>query len=76
VQAVARLLRKRGAKSLIAVSDGFHLYRIKLMCSSQGLTVFASPAPTSPIEADPVKRTLHSLREAAISTVWYLGVRK
>jgi hypothetical protein len=46
------------------------------MCSSQGLTVFASPAPTSPIEADPVKRTLHSLREAAISTVWYLGVRK
>ena len=75
VQAVARLLRKRGAKSLIAVSDGFHLYRIRLMCSSEGLTVFASPAPTSPIEADPVKRTLHSLREAFISSLWYVGFR-
>jgi uncharacterized SAM-binding protein YcdF (DUF218 family) len=74
VQAVARLLRKRGAKSLIAVSDGFHLYRIKLMCSSQGLTVFASPAPTSPIEADPVKRQLHSLREAFICGLWHLGI--
>ena len=76
VRAVARLLRQRRAKSLLAVSDGFHLYRIKLMCTSEGLTVFASPAPESPIEADPIKRTLHSLREAAVSTLWHLGFRR
>lgn len=75
VRAVARLLRQRRAKSLIAVSDGFHLYRIKLMCSSEDLTAFASPAPASPIEADPINRTLHSLREAFVSSLWYVGFR-
>lgn len=75
LQAVARLLGERRAKSIIAVSDGFHLYRIKLMGSSQGLTVYASPAPASPIEADPIKRKLHSLREAFISSLWYVGIR-
>ena len=75
VQAIARLLQKRGAKSLIAVSDGFHLYRIKLMCASEGLTAYASPVPDSPIEADPFKRTLHSWREAFVSSLWYVGFR-
>jgi uncharacterized SAM-binding protein YcdF (DUF218 family) len=76
VRAVAWLLAPRRAKSLLAVSDGFHLYRIKLMCTSVGLTVFASPAPASPIEADPMKRTLHSLREAFLSSLWYVGFRE
>jgi len=76
VRAVARLLRQRGAKSIIAVSDGFHLYRIKLMCASEGLTAYASPAPDSPIEADPSERTLHSLRETVVVSLWYLGIRR
>lgn len=75
VLAATRLLRMRGAKSCIAVSDGFHLYRVKLMFSTQGITVYASPAPASPIEADPIKRTVHSLREAMVSTLWHLGFR-
>ncbi len=76
VQAVTRLLRNRGATSCLAVSDGFHLYRIKLMFRAVGITAYASPAPGSPIEADPVARTMHSLREMAIVTVWHLGIRK
>jgi uncharacterized SAM-binding protein YcdF (DUF218 family) len=76
VQAAARLLRRRGAKTCIAVSDGFHLYRIKLMFARTGITVFASPAPASPIEADPVLRSPHSLREALICGLWYLGIRR
>lgn len=75
VLAASRLLRQRGAKSCIAVSDGFHLYRIKLMFSTQGIVAYASPAPASPIEADPSKRTVHSLREAFVSTLWHLGFR-
>lgn len=75
VQAVARLLRKRGAKNCIAVSDGFHIYRIKRMFESEGITAFGSPSPESPIEADPAERTYHSLREMLISTLWYLGFR-
>jgi uncharacterized SAM-binding protein YcdF (DUF218 family) len=75
VQAVARLLRLRHGSTCIAVSDGFHLYRIKLLFPSQGITAYASPAPDSPIEADPSERTLHSLREMIIVSLWHLGIR-
>jgi uncharacterized SAM-binding protein YcdF (DUF218 family) len=76
VQAVAHLLHARGANTCIAVSDGFHLYRIKLMFRTQGIAAFGSPVPDSPIEADPVRRPLHSLREAFVSTLWCLGIRR
>jgi uncharacterized SAM-binding protein YcdF (DUF218 family) len=76
VQAVARHLKLRHQSTCIAVSDGFHLYRIKLMFRSQGVTAYASPAPASPIEADPSERTLHSLREMTIVSLWHLGIRR
>jgi len=75
VLAASRLLHQHGAKSCIAVSDGFHLYRIKLMFSPQGIVVHSSPAPASPIEADPIKRGVYSLREALLTTLWYVGFR-
>ena len=50
VQAVAQILQQRHARTCIAVSDGFHLYRIKLMFRALGITAYASPAPDSPIE--------------------------
>jgi len=75
VRAAARLLRARGAITCLAVSDGFHLYRIKLMFAAEGITAFASPVPESPIEAEPTSRQLHSLREALICGLWYLRIR-
>ncbi len=75
VQAVTRLLQQRHAHTCIAVSDGFHLYRIKLMFRAQAITAYGSPAAASPIEADPFQRALHSWREMFIATLWYLGFR-
>lgn len=75
VRAVVRLLAERHAHTCIAVSDGFHLYRIKLMLTKNGIRTYASPAPDSPIESDPWTRTFHSLREVLITTAWYLGYR-
>ena len=75
VQAVARVLQGRNARDCIAVSDGFHLYRIKLMFHALGIQAYASPAPDSPIEADPFQRTSHSLRELLSVTLWHLGLR-
>ena len=75
VEAVSRLLKQRRTTRCNAVSDGFHLHRIKLIFSSQGIIAFGSPAPASPIEADPTERTLHSLREMVVLTLWYLGIR-
>jgi uncharacterized SAM-binding protein YcdF (DUF218 family) len=75
VRAVAQALRSRNARDCIAVSDGFHLYRIKLMFRALGIQAYASPAPESPIEADPFQRTSHSLRELLSVTLWHLGIR-
>ncbi len=75
VQAVSRILRERHLTTCIAVSDGFHLSRIKLMFRGVGITAYASPAPASPIEADSYLRTLHSLREMVVTSLWYLGIR-
>jgi uncharacterized SAM-binding protein YcdF (DUF218 family) len=76
VLAVARLLEERHARTCIAVSDGFHLYRIKLMLTARGLTAYTSPAPDSPIESDPWDRTQHSLREVLSTTSWYLHIQR
>jgi len=75
VEAVSRLLRRRHAKTCLVVSDGFHLYRVKLMFRARGIDAYGSPAPDSPIEADPFDRTLYTLREILSSTLWYLGYR-
>jgi uncharacterized SAM-binding protein YcdF (DUF218 family) len=75
VQAVARMLAQRRLKTCVVVSDGFHLYRVKLMFAARGISAYGSPAPDSPIEADPVERTLYTCREMVSSTLWYLGYR-
>jgi uncharacterized SAM-binding protein YcdF (DUF218 family) len=76
VKAVTLLLQQRHLHTCVAVSDGFHLYRIKLMFRSLGITAYASPAPDSPIEADSYLSTLYSLREMAYTSLWYIGIRK
>jgi len=76
VKAVALLLRQRHLHTCIAVSDGFHLYRIKLMFRSLGITASTSPDPDSPIEADSYLRTLYSLREMVVTSLWYVGIRE
>jgi len=75
VEAVAQILRQRHARTCIAVSDGFHLFRIKLMFRSVGITAYGSPAPDSPIEDDPTLRTLYTLREMVNTTAWHLGLK-
>jgi uncharacterized SAM-binding protein YcdF (DUF218 family) len=76
VGAVVRFLHSRHERSCIAVSDGFHLYRIKLMLAARGLKAYASPAPDSPIESDAWNRTLHSMREVLSTTSWYLHIQR
>jgi uncharacterized SAM-binding protein YcdF (DUF218 family) len=75
VAAATQILRQRHARTCIAVSDGFHLYRIKMMFRALGITAYGSPAPGSPIEVDPTLRTLYSLREMVDTTVWRSGLK-
>jgi uncharacterized SAM-binding protein YcdF (DUF218 family) len=75
VKAVTHILEQRHARTCIAISDGFHLHRIKLMFHALGITAYGSPVPDSPIENDPTLRTIYSLREMVDTTFWYLGLR-
>jgi len=73
-EAVARILKQRHAGTCIAVSDGFHLYRIELIFRSLGIATYGSPTPDSPIEEDPTLRTLYTLREMVVTTLWRFGI--
>jgi len=75
VQAVAVILRQLHAKNCVAVSDGFHLYRIKLFFRDAGVVAYGSPAPESPIEAASFDRTIHSWREVLSTSLWFLGYK-
>lgn len=73
VKAVTQILRSRGISNCVAVSDGFHLYRIRRLFFSFGITAYTSPALASPIESEPFARALYSLRELLILNLWRLG---
>ncbi|MGB3307057.1 MAG: YdcF family protein [Thermomicrobiales bacterium] len=49
MQGVQEVLRGTGVKSMLIVSDGFHLLRAKLMARDLGFTAYGSPAKNSPI---------------------------
>lgn len=74
VKAVSRILHRRGADTCIAVSDGFHLYRVCTLFRSFGITAYGSPVPHSSIEEDPQLRTIYSLRELVAIDLWELHI--
>ncbi len=46
VQRLAEIARARRLSSLVVVSDGTHLFRIRKLCQNAGLTVYPSPRAT------------------------------
>jgi uncharacterized SAM-binding protein YcdF (DUF218 family) len=74
VRAAAGLMKAHRARTCIAVSDGFHLFRVKLMFAHESIVAYGSP-DLSLIEADPVQRFRYTLRELLSTTLWYMGYR-
>jgi len=66
IRASVALMRSNGWNSVLVVSDGFHMYRVKRMLEDQGIVAYTSPAPASPIESDATQRFWHSLREVLL----------
>lgn len=68
---IATILRANRIHDCVAVSDAYHMFRVKRMLTAQGVTAFASPRPES------IPRTLRTrasaaLREAFSYLVWKL----
>ena len=72
IRAASRLVRSKGWKTVLVVSDGFHLYRAKAMFEDEGITAYTSPAPASPIEVSTSQRFWYSMREVFLFSAYRL----
>jgi uncharacterized SAM-binding protein YcdF (DUF218 family) len=72
MQGVAALLQPRGIDEVIVVSDGFHLFRSRMMARDVGLQAWGSPAEMSPIRTGGGGELTYVMREAAavVAHLW------
>jgi uncharacterized SAM-binding protein YcdF (DUF218 family) len=71
---LAVIARKNHLNRILAVSDGTHLFRIRALCNSMGLTVSTSPR----VEAKPLGRWdafMRVMHEMISYTLWRLKIR-
>ena len=75
IKKALEFLRSQHLEKVIAVSDGFHLFRIKQIFHDNQIIAYGSPAKHSPIESRLKSRVWASLREVLVFSA-YLGHRK
>src|SRR5688500_9873642 len=75
LQATATLMRARGMRSVILVSDGFHMLRLRILARRFGLVPYTSPTPSSPISANPSTAVRYTLSESLKVPLAYLMER-
>ncbi len=73
VARVATILRANGMRSCLAVSDGYHIFRIKKMLERQGFRVYGSPRP-QPRSTSAKQRFSLISREVVSYTLWRLHI--
>ena len=71
---VGVIMHANSLHSCIAVSDAYHMYRIRKLLEHEGIgPVYVAPRPDSrPHSA--LQRTLAVLREATSYTLWRIGI--
>ena len=73
VERVAAIMNENGMRTCIAVSDGYHIFRVKKMLERQGFTVYGAPRP----QARPTsrwQRVVLVLREVVSYTLWKMHI--
>lgn len=70
--AAAEIMRRLDLRSCIVVSDGYHIYRVKKMLESQGMSVYGSPRPEE-ARADWREHWLY-FRQAVAYALWRVGI--
>jgi uncharacterized SAM-binding protein YcdF (DUF218 family) len=73
VERVATILHANRMHTCLAVSDGYHIFRIKRMLERQGFTVYGSPRPQSRPTSRWQRFSLIS-REVVSYTLWRLHI--
>jgi len=71
---VGVIMRANGLHSCIAVSDAYHVFRIRKLLEHEGIgPVYVAPRPDSRPRGA-IQRTLAVLREATSYSLWRLGI--
>lgn len=68
---VGNIMRANHMSTCVAVSDAYHIFRIKHMLAREGITVYGSPRPNSKPQTF-AKRNEAVFHEIASYTVWLL----
>lgn len=74
ITAAAEIMRRMGLHSAVAVSDGYHIFRVKRLLQARGLRVYGSPRPATAAPRDTVGERWKYVRQAIGYTLWRLGV--
>jgi uncharacterized SAM-binding protein YcdF (DUF218 family) len=67
------IMRRMGLHSAIVVSDGYHIYRVKRMLESLGLTAYGSPRKEA--NPDPLRERWNDVKQAIGHLLWRAGVK-
>jgi uncharacterized SAM-binding protein YcdF (DUF218 family) len=70
---VAAIMRENHMHTCLAVSDEYHVFRIRKMLQHEGLTVYLAPRQDSRPHSS-FQRAFGVLREAASYLLWKLGI--
>ena len=70
---VSAIMHTNHMNTCVAVSDGYHIFRIKQMLAREGVTAFGAPRPNSKPQSFS-KRNEAVLHEIASYTLWLLHV--
>jgi uncharacterized SAM-binding protein YcdF (DUF218 family) len=71
---VAVIMRANHMNSCIAVSDAYHMFRIRKLVEHQGMQVFLAPRPDSRPKSV-WQRVIAVMRESASYLLWRAGIR-
>src|SRR5881275_2679886 len=66
------IMRRMGLHSLIVVSDGYHIYRVKRMLQFRGLKVYGSPRKET--RSDPMRDRWNYFKQAIGYLLWSAGL--
>lgn len=73
MRGAAAALRQIGAERILIVSDGFHLFRLKVMARDLGFTPIARAASDSPIRPNSGTEFDYIVRESAATLVFLVS---
>lgn len=72
VTLAGEILRRMGLRSVVVVSDGYHIYRVKEMLRANGLAAYGSPRKER--NPEPLHQQWNCVKQAIGYVLWRFGV--